>query len=717
MNTPESHKELLNFLLLQDKVYNSIYNQLASDLSSILKRYKITNKSNVWYKNPEIKKELDKVLSNYRKTIFNNIQASTATAWELSEGHNDNLVKNYTKGIKVPEKKENQLYSRNNEALAAFQNRVQGGMKLSDRVWNLTDQTKTQLESFISEGLTIGRSAASLATDLKRYLKEPERRFRRLKDPETGNLILSDPAKNYNPGRGVYRSSYKNALRLARNEINIAYRTADIERRKNLPFVLGIKVNLSPAHPQYDICFTSWQYKITTSKGLKYIKDIEVGDLVLTHKGRFQKVLKLFKNTCYEVDKTEIQYEVPYDNRSKTKKISATTNHPFLINGEWTRIDKAEVGDTIKILATKCKTCGDKIPMYRDYCSKSCSSKNTVNNQWKNPEHVKSISEKRKKLISDNGGRIPYLADWINSGENIKNIISKSAIEKRNPKLKAISDKRMKDGTHPLIQPENIKKSAKSLGNSSKRSFIEKKMKWLLDELKIKNESQSIIFRNTYKQNGQRRYFKPDFLLKDYKVIIECDGDYWHSKTVDKDIERQKELESMGYVVLRFKGSQIRNDLKSVSDEIQRVIYNHEGKYEFLEYPISKVRHYIQKQSTPITKWNFEVEQDNSYIVNGVVVHNCDELQGEYPKEFNFTGWHVNCLCFTTTKLSSKEDFVKQLNGKEIPSSKYVTTIPVNAQNYLNKNADRIKGLSNKPYFISDNFKNTKDGFELKKQT
>jgi len=125
---------------------------------------------------------------------------------------------------------------------------------LSDRVWNLNAQTQDQIEQFLGEGLSQGRSAPKLAQDLKQYLQNPDSRYRRIRDKVTGKLKLSEPAKDYHPGQGVYRSSYKNALRLARNEVNIAYKTSDFERRKNLPFVTGIDVNLSNAHPAYDIC-------------------------------------------------------------------------------------------------------------------------------------------------------------------------------------------------------------------------------------------------------------------------------------------------------------------------------------------------------------------------------------------------------------------------------------------------------------------------------
>lgn len=61
-------------------------------------------------------------------------------------------------------------------------------------------------------------------------------------------LRLSQRAKSFNPGRGVYRSSYKNARRLAATETNIAYRTADYLRWQQMDFVVGIEILLSNNH-------------------------------------------------------------------------------------------------------------------------------------------------------------------------------------------------------------------------------------------------------------------------------------------------------------------------------------------------------------------------------------------------------------------------------------------------------------------------------------
>ena len=57
-----------------------------------------------------------------------------------------------------------------------------------------------------------------------------------------------DLTSTSHPGRGVYRSSYMNARRLAATETNIAYRTADHLRWQKMDFVVGIEIVLSNNH-------------------------------------------------------------------------------------------------------------------------------------------------------------------------------------------------------------------------------------------------------------------------------------------------------------------------------------------------------------------------------------------------------------------------------------------------------------------------------------
>ena len=139
------------------------------------------------------------------------------------------------------------------EALNAFIARKEAGMNLSSRVWNLTQQFKSEMELALELGMGEGKSAAALSRDVRKYLVEPNKLFRRVRD-KSGALRLSKAAAAYHPGQGVYRSSYKNALRMTATENNIAYRTADHNRWQALPFVIGIEIHISNNHPTEDIC-------------------------------------------------------------------------------------------------------------------------------------------------------------------------------------------------------------------------------------------------------------------------------------------------------------------------------------------------------------------------------------------------------------------------------------------------------------------------------
>ncbi len=57
-----------------------------------------------------------------------------------------------------------------------------------------------------------------------------------------------------NRGRGVYRSSFKNARRVAVTETNMSYRLSDHERWQKLGFVIGIEVKTSNNHDDVDEC-------------------------------------------------------------------------------------------------------------------------------------------------------------------------------------------------------------------------------------------------------------------------------------------------------------------------------------------------------------------------------------------------------------------------------------------------------------------------------
>lgn len=130
----------------------------------------------------------------------------------------------------------------------AFANASRGGMNISTRVWNLTGNAKQELETIIQNGILEGKSPDEVSRSVKGYLNEPNALFRRVRNKETGRLELSEAARKYHPGQGVYRSAYKNARRLAVTEMNAAFRRAEWESYQNNPLITSYEIRLSNNH-------------------------------------------------------------------------------------------------------------------------------------------------------------------------------------------------------------------------------------------------------------------------------------------------------------------------------------------------------------------------------------------------------------------------------------------------------------------------------------
>ena len=202
---------------------------------------------------PALKKEMEALMQDLGSSLQANIEDGDQESWTLSNTKNDAMVDSIIDKKHLPKKVVQAWKHPHLEALNAFIARKEAGMNLSRRVWNLTQQFKSEMELALELGMGEGKSAAALSRDVRKYLVEPNKLFRRVRD-KSGALRLSKAAAAYHPGQGVYRSSYKNALRMTATENNIAYRTADHNRWQALPFVIGIEIHISNNHPTEDIC-------------------------------------------------------------------------------------------------------------------------------------------------------------------------------------------------------------------------------------------------------------------------------------------------------------------------------------------------------------------------------------------------------------------------------------------------------------------------------
>jgi hypothetical protein len=202
---------------------------------------------------PTLQDRVNRIIERVNASIFTTVVNGITTGWDLANEKNDGIVDRRLAGKTPTETARQVLYDPNAGALKQFIERKEKGLNLSQRVYKNLELFGPEMERGLLLGISQGDSAASMTQDIKQYLKYPDKVFRRIRDAE-GKLQLSKAAQDFHPGQGVYRSSYKNALRLGGTETNIAYRKSDNTRWEKLPFVVGIDIHTSANHPEYDIC-------------------------------------------------------------------------------------------------------------------------------------------------------------------------------------------------------------------------------------------------------------------------------------------------------------------------------------------------------------------------------------------------------------------------------------------------------------------------------
>ena len=101
-----------------------------------------------------------------------------------------------------------------------------------------------------------------------------------------------------------------------------------------------------------------------------------------------------------------------------------------------------------------------------------------------------------------------------------------------------------------------------------------------------------------YRKNYKGLPGKPDIVLTKYRLVIFCDGDFFHGKDwetrqvkilqgnngkfwfdkISRNIERDKEidwqLKCMGWTVLRFWGSDIKKDLDGCIKAVEETVFD-----------------------------------------------------------------------------------------------------------------------------------------------
>lgn len=119
-----------------------------------------------------------------------------------------------------------------------------------------------------------------------------------------------------------------------------------------------------------------------------------------------------------------------------------------------------------------------------------------------------------------------------------------------------------------------------------KQTDIEKIFKELLEDLGVEYQYKYRIYNKSKKPFWFREF---DFLIENTNILVEIDGDYWHGndklfenltdnqkETRKNDTIKEKFAIDKGYQVLRFWGSELKENYNNVKDKIFKILRENE---------------------------------------------------------------------------------------------------------------------------------------------
>ena len=274
--TSKQQKEQLNNLFaVYNKRLGRLYSDYVKKLTSlgygedVLEDDALFNFDNF----PQLKARLNDIFNDYYQNSLLCYKSGITDGVALAYNHDEMVIGGYSvltdKAIRV---------ARDTAAATFISNRLKtkNGLNLAQIIWNYCQQTKSEFEmamsNTIADGIKKGSSAEEVGKSIRKYLNDPDmmyRRYHTIKVQKNGKKkdvvtwrrrriidgkvrFVEEPLEKV--GMGIYRSARKNALRVARTEINAAYHKARNERWQNEPFVIGQYIHVSPQHNIDDIC-------------------------------------------------------------------------------------------------------------------------------------------------------------------------------------------------------------------------------------------------------------------------------------------------------------------------------------------------------------------------------------------------------------------------------------------------------------------------------
>ena len=291
-NQKKKYQELNSRLNRYVALVGQIYDTLNLEAAKIALNTEYDADSGTVFKfsdYPQTKKSIADIQAQFVDDIRSVIYRGTSDEWknsnEVQDLMADKVLKAYT--ATIDKEKYKVLYQTNSDALKAFQNRRDRGFDVSAKLWQQSTVYKEELEAAISCAIQKGTSAVALSKQISKHL---------LDFPS----LQKDYKEKYGSAEHLKDCEYR-SIRLARSEINMAYRTAENERWKQMDFVVGYEIkrsgrefpctvceSLAGKYPK-DFTWVGWHpncysddSEVLTNRGWKLFKDVFDDDLILS---------------------------------------------------------------------------------------------------------------------------------------------------------------------------------------------------------------------------------------------------------------------------------------------------------------------------------------------------------------------------------------------------------------------------------------------------
>ncbi|MBB6673009.1 retron-type reverse transcriptase [Cohnella nanjingensis] len=191
----------------------------------------------------QLKDLANQLQSEYADAVDGQIKKAVEIGTQTSKTITLNLLTGKIKTPLITKQGIDDVFVRINEdAVRAMWERTSHGLKLSKRIWNMSEQNVKVMTTIVQDAVATGQDAVQTARMLEQYVR-----------PEA-NIPVKYMKGLMERTEGIPEDLSYQALRVARTEATAAFGLGTIRAAQASPSAIGIQFCLSPSHKVRDIC-------------------------------------------------------------------------------------------------------------------------------------------------------------------------------------------------------------------------------------------------------------------------------------------------------------------------------------------------------------------------------------------------------------------------------------------------------------------------------